>query len=518
MFVVGRLKANIASGLVGLGWIAIIQLLFTPLYLRLLGPEAYGLIGFYMTLQAALQVFDLGISSTLNRELARSSALPSAHGRMRDLVRTLEFVYWPIGISTGAAIWLLAPMVASRWLNVHEMSVASAARVVSIMGLLTAVQWPISFYYGGLMGLQKHVYVNVIKILVATLSYGGAALLLAWRPSITLFFYWQMFACSVNVISAYLCLWWQLPGSSDRACFNADLLRGVWRFSLGITGISLTASILTQIDKVVLSRLLPLEIFGYYILASVLTNGLRVVIGPVFVSIYPRLTELVARQQRPELTRTYHVGSQLMAVLTWPAAVIMVLFSYSTVLAWTGSPSAANIAGPLVTVLAIGTALNAIMHLPYALQLANGWTRIGLWFNVAAVAFVVPAIIIATHRYGAIGAAFVWCGFGCLYIAIIPPLTHRRVLPGEGRMWVRDIVRPLIGALLVALPARALYAAYNKSCPALPIIVATAVAAVLVSWAFSSELRTESLSYLGVVWKALQHKSVKEEIVASDAS
>lgn len=49
-------------------------LVFVPLYIKFLGMEAYGLIGFFATLQALFSILDLGLGATLNRELARASA------------------------------------------------------------------------------------------------------------------------------------------------------------------------------------------------------------------------------------------------------------------------------------------------------------------------------------------------------------------------------------------------------------------------------------------------------------
>ena len=44
---------------------------FVPVYISYLGIEAYGLIGLFATLQAWLSLLDLGLSPTLNREMAR---------------------------------------------------------------------------------------------------------------------------------------------------------------------------------------------------------------------------------------------------------------------------------------------------------------------------------------------------------------------------------------------------------------------------------------------------------------
>ena len=66
-----RLQLNLVANFAGQGWTAIMVLAFVPLYLKFLGIEAYGLIGFYAMLQAAFQILDLGLSQTINREMAR---------------------------------------------------------------------------------------------------------------------------------------------------------------------------------------------------------------------------------------------------------------------------------------------------------------------------------------------------------------------------------------------------------------------------------------------------------------
>src|SRR5204862_2105772 len=93
----------------GVGWSALVQIACVPLYLRFLGIEAYGLVGFYLMLQAILQVLDFGLSPTMNREMARYSVQPEKAAEVRDLVRTLEACYWLIGIAIGAVMLATAP-------------------------------------------------------------------------------------------------------------------------------------------------------------------------------------------------------------------------------------------------------------------------------------------------------------------------------------------------------------------------------------------------------------------------
>ena len=61
------IKKNIVANLVGKIWGAAIAILLIPQYIKYLGIESYGLVGFYGTLIGSMAVLDLGLSITLNR-------------------------------------------------------------------------------------------------------------------------------------------------------------------------------------------------------------------------------------------------------------------------------------------------------------------------------------------------------------------------------------------------------------------------------------------------------------------
>ena len=74
-----QLKRNMVANLIGRAWDRIVVLVCIPFYLKFLGIEAYGLVGFYAALLGIFVMIDLGFGKTLNRELARLSALDD-HG------------------------------------------------------------------------------------------------------------------------------------------------------------------------------------------------------------------------------------------------------------------------------------------------------------------------------------------------------------------------------------------------------------------------------------------------------
>ena len=103
----------------------------------------------------------------------------------------------------------------------------------------------------------------------------------------------------------------------------------------------------------------------------------------------------------------------------------------------------------------VGYAINAIMLLPFGLQVAYGWTRLLLGINIVAVVIAVPLMLIFAYAYGTIGAAFVWVIVNSYYFLVQPWFMHRRMLKNELMHWYAlDVGLPLIPALAIPICAR----------------------------------------------------------------
>src|SRR5260221_10438890 len=98
----------------GVAWTAVMQAAFTPLFLRAVGVEGYGFIGFFVTLQAVLQIFDFGFGPTINRRLARVSGGAEGPAETRNLARTLEVMSFALAALAGAVL-AVAAMRFGRW-------------------------------------------------------------------------------------------------------------------------------------------------------------------------------------------------------------------------------------------------------------------------------------------------------------------------------------------------------------------------------------------------------------------
>ena len=445
------LKSNVIANFSGQIWISLIGILVVPIYLRYLGIELYGVIGVFWTLQNLLTVLDIGLAQTLNRELAHLSAFPEKAQEMRDLTRTLEIPHWLVAIFLGLLTFLLSPFVAKYWVNAATIPIETITYSFRLMSITFAFQWANSIYLGGFLGLQKQVTYNVINAFCQTIrSVGSIAVLAFVSPTIEAFLLWQTIWTAVTTLIFAVALWRTMPASSVMSKFRMDLLRGIWRFAAGMSGNNIMWLILNQTDKIILSKLLTLEAFGYYSLANLLTStGLVTISSSISRAYYPQFSQLAALGDKENLIKIYHKSCQVMSFLLIPVSVVMAFFSYPILLLWTRNSEVAQNAYLLLTLLAIGYGLYGLMFLPTNIQWANGLTKLSFWQNVGGIILLVPFMVFATLHYGAIGGPLSWLILNVLYVLVGMPIMHRFLLPGELKEWyLEDVGFPALTVTL----------------------------------------------------------------------
>lgn len=446
------LKKNIIANYLGQGWIALMQLAFIPLYIKYLGMEAYGLIGIFAVLQAGLLLLDMGMTPTLSREMARYTAGAHTPQSIRELLHSLEMLCLALAFLIAISVWLVSGWFAQYWLKAEQLPLNTVSEAIAIMGLVAALRFVESIYRGAILGLQTHVWLNAVTATLATARGLGAVGILVWvSPTIEAFFVWQGCISLVSVIVLALHVHRALPVAALPVCFSKQALSGVWSFAQGMIATTFFSLLLTQVDKILLSRMLILETFGIYMLAATVANALTLLVAPLAQGYYPRFTELVTRQDEPGLIAAYHQGSQLMTVMVVPVALILIFHGEAVLYLWTGDAILARNSAPLVALLALGTAFLGLMNIPYMLQLAYGWSTFAAKVNAVIVAVQIPILFWATSRYGAIGAAWVWVAITSSYIFVVMHIMHRYLLPKEKWAWYwRDNVLPTAAAACVA--------------------------------------------------------------------
>ncbi len=496
-------RRNIIANYAGQVLASLFSLALVPVYIGYLGIEAYAVVGLFAVIQAWMALLDLGMTPTLGREMARFSAGAVPASFIRNLLRSLETVYLGIALAVGVALTLGAGLLTRHWLRVETLPMADVADALSLLGIVVASRFCEGLYRSGLMGLQQQVWVNGMGTVSAfTRSFGAWAVLAFVSPSLRAFFLWQGLVSAATLLVLAVRLWRCLPGGGERPRFSRRALIDVRRFAGGVFGITLLNVLLTQVDKLLLSRLLPLSEFGHFMLASTISGALYMVGGPIILALMPVLVRLSEGGHRAALAASYHRAAQLVSVLLAPPALLLILLAEPVLFAWSGDRVLAAATAPVLRLIAIGTFISAFLQLPIHLQVASGWTSLMLRVNCIAVLLLVPALLLLVPGGGPVVAAGIWAALNLGYLVAIIIPTHRRLLPGELGAWARhDVAQPMAGALLVLVPL-ALAAPWLTlgRWEWLALLVTAGLAAAAAGLACAPQMRGETVKAVTAIW------------------
>jgi len=445
----------------GQAYSIVIGILIQPFYLGHLGAEAYGLIGFFAVLQSWLLLLDVGLSPALVRQVAHVRGAQGETYGQASLLRSFELILLPLTLLSSLAVYAGSTWIAGRWLNVHALSPALVAQCISLMGLLVALRLYGTLYRSALQGLELHGWINGINVFITTLRYFGGLLLVAKISQDPLVFF--EFQVAVSLLEALLLgakayLWMEVR-LLTRFCW--DTLRPVIPFALGMSFTSSLWIIVTQLDKVLLSSLMPLRDYGYFSLVALISGGILSLVNPLAQSLLPRMTMLIAEERHEDMQQLYLKANRFVCVLLLPMVAVIAAHGHDLILAWSGDAVAARWCQSVLVWYVLGAGLMAVSSFQFYLQYAHGQLQLHVWYTVASALVSIPLVVASAYLFGVLGVALCWFGLRVASFLILPPLVHRRFGSDLHWPWLRDTLQisALSGAgLLLSEPVYALLA------------------------------------------------------------
>jgi O-antigen/teichoic acid export membrane protein len=487
------LKRNIIAGYVGQIYVTVTGIVLVPTYVKYMGAEAYGLIGFYAMLQAWFMLLDMGLTPTMAREAARFRGRAVNAPSLRRLLRALEKVFVGIGILGAGAMMAGSGFIARSWLKVERLPLNEVQHALVLVGIIIALRWVSDLYRGVISGFEKLVWLHAFNMAIATLRFGLVILVFRYvGTSPTQFFEYQLVLAvgevTVLVVKAYSLI----PATVDSqgAFWDWRPLRGVLHFSLAIAFTSSVWVLAMQTDKLILSKLLPLSDFAYFTLAVLVASGVLVISVPISGALMPRMVALNAGGDEVGLIRVYRDATQLMAVIIIPATLVLGLFPEQVLWAWTGDREIARRAAPVLTLYAFGNGVMALSAFAYYLQFAKGSLKLHLAGSALFVVVLIPSIVLATRRYGVVGAGYAWLGVNAAYFLLWVPKVHRRFVRGLHGVWLfHDLAGIALATGLCAALARPWIEWPVHRAPTALLTVVFALGLLMIAGAASSWVR-----------------------------
>lgn len=444
------MKKNFIANLIGRFWSIFSNFLFIPLYIRFLGFESYSIISFTLIIAGLLAILDAGLTATLSREFARSDNEFSDKLR---IYKTLESMYIIVVLVSIISVFISSDYIASNWLNIETSNKELVSLYLKIFSFDIAFQLLFRFYTGGLLGLEKQVKANLLIIAWSVIRNGLVVALIFFIPSLTLFFIWQSVSSIVFAILQKVLLEKQIYKKitlNFKFVIEIDVFKQIWRYAAGMMLISIVAALNTQLDKLTISRLLSLEVLGYYTLAISLSHGISAISSPFSSTLLPRFTSLYTNKNYDSAFNLFNKSGQILSVLIFSAYSILTFFGKEILYIWTGELNLANNAYLFLPILSLSVTMLSLAVIPFLIAMANGYTKLNNIIGLISLVITLPGYIYAVNNYGAIGAAIVYCTVQTITTLIYYYFINKKFLKKSIiSIYYSHIIKPISTSFLI---------------------------------------------------------------------
>jgi len=444
------LARNVTFNLLAKLYLMATGVLLLPLYVRYLGIEAFGLVAFAAMVQAWFQLLDLGLTPTLAREVARHNGGATDPARLRKLFGVLQILFLVVAVLGALALVALAGVLSTHWLKAAGLPAAQVRSCLRLIAILVALRWMTGFYSGLITGFERMVWLSVFSVAGATARCVLVVpAMVVFGANLDVFFGFQLavaaLECAVVAGMAFR-LMGRIPKAGTARPDWAVLMSSL-RFSLGLAFATVAWVAVTQTDKLLLSKLLPLDQYACYTMAVVAASGVLMLTGPIGEALLPRLARICAQGEETAFMALYREATQVVCLAALPATAVLVFWGGPVVWAWTGNPALVQGIPPVLALYAGGNAFLTLAAFPYYLQFARGDLRLHVIGTFLFVALLIPALLAATPRLGMAGAGWTWLGVNALSFLLWVPLVHSRMAKGIHLGWLGRDIGQVAGAV-----------------------------------------------------------------------
>lgn len=399
--IASQLFKNIVSNYAAVVWMGVLSLGLIPLYLRVLGPDQWGVVAVCMAVQGFLGLLDAGLGQIMPRDIALTQGDKSKTNHVFQLFNRSYLVLGFLGF-LGAQ--LLVPVILSHWLNVAPSLQSDASIVLRLVVIQFFFQFANSAHSGYWNGIQAQGTANFRQCLFGTAKHLTAlTLVMTWAPLA------YAYALPFALVSALE--WWCNRRTLMKELSGSAAVNPQWSEyktlarSAGVLAVGVFAGMLvSQLDRIVLSGALHASAYGTYVIVANLGLAFMQLQYPLMRAFFPRVVLAMHHQTG---TKDRLLATLVITLCVAPCLVVALAAPW-ILQTWLGNPEVALAGvGPLRFIL-IAVAINAVYHLIYQRMLALGANAVVVRINVVVLMLVSSFLYLDAPLHGPIAGGFAW--------------------------------------------------------------------------------------------------------------
>ena len=473
-----RLFKNIIYNVMGQGLVLLLGFIGVKFIFGRLGADAFGIIYFNLVLAGVLTTaLELGVLATTVREVSAHHASEPRY--VEQLIRTASIFYWGVGAALYIGVFLAAPVLVDRWVNLKTIDPGTATTMLRFLSVTTLIMLPRALYSSLFQGRQRMELNNSIDVASSAIQQLGTIVILARGGDAFAVVEWIAASAALSTLTYMTIVSRMFGWRALVPTYFHEVVRRNVRFTSHMAALSVLNMVLIQYDKVVVSKLQPIASVGYYSFASTVVVRISFAANAIGQAALPSFASLHNLGDPKPLLIQYRKLQDLISYGMIPLFAAAI-FGATPVYSYLFTHQVAALLLLPTALLCLGFFMYSSVNIPYTFSVAVGRPEIASRTNVMALFVVIPVTTTLIYLYGLTGAASSWVVYQLFVYAYMIPRICRECLFIRPLSWYAHIAKVLglaavtYGSLwvLVVVP-------YGHSTEALVIAYVVASAAFL---------------------------------------
>lgn len=327
---VNQLKIGIILSYISMFVSTVISIAYTPIMLRLLGQNEYGLYSLVSAAVSYLGILSFGFGSAFMRYYSRYKVNNDYKniGRLNGMFMTIFLVIGVIALLAGSVLVMNIEMIFKGSLTIEELNKAKILMLLMVFNI--AVSFPASVFDSNVTANERYLFQRIVGLARSVLNpFLVLPLLLLGYKSIAM----VVVATILTVASLVINMWYCFKKLNVKFVFNKfdiGLMKEIWIFSFYIFLNMIVDQINWSVDKFILGVYRGTVGVAVYAIGAQFNTyylSFSAAISSVFI---PRINRLVAEtNDNMELTHLFtRVGRIQFIVLSFIMTDFIVFGQY----------------------------------------------------------------------------------------------------------------------------------------------------------------------------------------------
>ena len=402
-----RIARHSVFNLLGLGIPLLVAFLAIPRLIQGLGTDRFGVLTLAWIVIGYFSLFDLGFGRALTQLVAEKLS-EGYQTKAPPLVWTALTMILLVGL-----VGLVLVSAASPWMVHSVLRIPVELQVETLHSFyVLAAGIPAVVVTAGLAGIltayQRFGVLNAIRAPMGIYTFAAPLLVLPFSQSLllvtTVLVVGRLLACGAHFLACRR----YMPPLHWAKLLEYGVVKPLFGFGTWITVTNVVAPLMRYLDRFIIGATLSIAAVAYYATPYEMVTRLLIVPGAILGVLFPAFAASY-RQNHEHLVRLFTRGTKYIALLLFPAVLVIAAFAGEGLRWWLGEEFALH-STPVLQCLAIGVFINSLSQVPFTLIQGVGRPDLTAKLHLMEFPIYLPVLWWAITAHGIVGAALVWTG------------------------------------------------------------------------------------------------------------